>query len=91
MLSSSTDREKLLNGIKEISNSMTRVEAERDYQKDALTNLSSELGIEKKYVTKVAAMYHKQNFHQVQAEHSEIEDLYEAITSLGNNTTPQSP
>jgi len=81
MLSSPNDRQKLLNGCKELSNSMTRVEAEKDYQRDAVSHLSQELGIEKKYINKVASMYHKQNFHQVQTEHQEIEDLYEALTT----------
>ena len=85
MLSSPSDRDKLLNGVKEISNSMTRVDAEKDYQRDAIAALSSELGIEKKYVSKVANIYHKQNFHQFQAEQTEIEDLYESITSSNNN------
>ncbi len=36
MLSSPEDRKKLLGAIKEIDNSMTRVAAERDFQKDAV-------------------------------------------------------
>lgn len=81
MLNNPDDRKKLLNGCQELSNSMTRVEAEKDYQRDAVAHLSAELGIEKKYINKVASMYHKQNFHQVQTEHQEIEDLYETMNA----------
>lgn len=80
MLSNPEDRKKLLNAIKEIDNSMTRVAAERDFQKDAITTVADELDLEKKYVRKLASIYHKQNFAQVQADQEEVETLYELIT-----------
>lgn len=81
MLSSPADREKLLTSIKEMSNSMTRVDAEKDFQKDVIDKVNDELGLEKKYVRKLAALYHKQNFTTVQQEYDEIQELYEAITA----------
>lgn len=80
MLSNPEDRKKLLNAIKEIDNSMTRVAAERDFQKDAITTVADDLDLEKKYVRKLASIYHKQNFAQVQADQEEVETLYELIT-----------
>lgn len=80
MLSNPEDRKKLLNAIKEIDNSMTRVAAERDFQKDAITAVADDLDLEKKYVRKLASIYHKQNFAQVQADQEEVETLYELIT-----------
>lgn len=80
MLSNPEDRKKLLNAIKEIDNSMTRVAAERDFQKDAITTIADDLDLEKKYVRKLASIYHKQNFAQVQADQEEVETLYELIT-----------
>lgn len=79
MLTSPSDKEKMLNGIKELSNSMTRVDAEKDLQKDIIGNLSDELGIKKQYISKIAAVYHKQTFTQLQAEHEELENLYEEL------------
>lgn len=85
MLSSPEDRKKLLNAIKEIDNSMTRVAAERDFQKDAISAVADELDLEKKYVRKLASIYHKQNFSQVQQEQEEVETLYELITGSSTN------
>ena len=84
MLSNPEDRKKLLNAIKEIDNSMTRVAAERDFQKDAINNVAGELDLEKKYVRKLAAIYHKQNLSQVQQETEEVFELYDLITGASN-------
>lgn len=81
MLSSPADREKLLSAIKEMSNSMTRVDAEKDFQKDVIDKVNDELGLEKKYVRKLAGIYHRQNFTTVQQEQEELQELYEAITT----------
>jgi archaellum component FlaC len=79
MLSNPEDRKKLLNAIKEIDNSMTRVAAERDFQKDAINTVADELELEKKYVRKLASIYHKQNLSQVQQETEEVFELYDLI------------
>lgn len=85
MLSNPEDRKKLLGAIKEIDNSMTRVAAERDFQKDAITQVADELELEKKYVRKLAAIYHKQNLSQVQQETEEVFELYELITGTSSD------
>jgi hypothetical protein len=81
MLSNPADREKLLASIKEMSNSMTRVDAEKDFQKDVIDKVNDDLGLEKKYVRKLASIYHRQNFTTVQQEQEELVELYEAITA----------
>ena len=83
MLSNPADREKLLAAIKEMSNSMTRVDAEKDFQKDAIDKISDELDLEKKHVRKLAAIYHRQNFTAVQQEQEDLQELYEAMISKG--------
>ena len=79
MLSSPEDRKRLLSAIKDIDNSMTRVAAERDFQKDAINAVADELDLEKKYVRKLASIYHKQNLTEVQQETEEVAELYEMI------------
>lgn len=79
MLSSQADKDKVLGAMKEISNSMTRVDAEKDFQKEAAERVADEVGINKKYINALAKFYHKQNFAQVQQEKEELEDLYESI------------
>lgn len=81
MLSNPADRKKLLDCVKELSDSMLRAEAEKDLQKEAIADMAEELNIPKKYIAKVAAIYHKQNFSQIQSERDDIDALYEAITS----------
>lgn len=85
MLSNPEDRKKLLNAIKEIDNSMTRVAAERDFQKDAINTVADELDLEKKYVRKLASIYHKQNLSQVQQETEEVFELYDLIMGSNSN------
>jgi len=85
MLSSTEDRKRLLSAIKEIDNSMTRVAAERDFQKDAINAVADELDLEKKYVRKLASIYHKQNLTEVQQETEEVAELYEMIMGSSDN------
>jgi hypothetical protein len=86
MLSNPADRQKLLDAIKEMSNSMTRVDAEKDFQKEAIDKVNDELGLEKKHVRKLASIYHKQNFSTVQQEQEELQELYELITTKASAT-----
>lgn len=74
-----TDHTKLFGVIKELSNSMTRVEGERDFQKEAITAAAEEHQIEKKLLRKLAKTYHKQKFTEEKAENEEFADLYETV------------
>lgn len=80
MLTSVEDRKRLYNAIKEIDNSMTRVAGERDFQKEAIDSVSEELNLEKKYIRKLAVIYHKQNMNDVKQEQEEVEALYELLS-----------
>lgn len=73
---------KVLKGaVREISNSMTRAEAERDFQRDAINDTADKLQLDKKVVRQLARIYHKQNFTDVQAETEEVVSLYESISA----------
>jgi DNA repair ATPase RecN len=77
--SSPEDRKKVLEALKEFSNSLARIEAEQTLQKEILNRLEDEFELPKKYMRKVARVYHKQNLNEVRAEVSEVEDIYESI------------
>ena len=79
MLPSPKDRETLLNAIKELSDSMTRVDAEKDFQKDVLAGVVEKLEIKKTMVSKLANVYHKQTYSKVQEESEQLETLYEEL------------
>lgn len=78
--SSPEDRKKIRQALEEISNSLTRIEAERDLIKDILQDVEDKFELPKKYTRKVAKIFHKQNFKEVQEEQSELETIYETVT-----------
>ncbi len=78
-ISSPVDRDKIKKMPAEISGSMTRIEAERDYIKESVKEMSAEFQLSKKTLNKMARVYHKQNFSEEVASHEEFEDLYETI------------
>ena len=74
------DRKKLYSAIKDMSDSMTRVEAERDLQTEIIKEMSDEFQIPKKTIRKIAKTFHKQNLSQEVADHEDFVDLYETVT-----------
>ena len=81
--SSEADRQKIRQGVEEISNSLTRIAAERDLIKEVLSNLEDAVGIKKKYLRQMAKFYHKQNLTEVSSEFDDIESLYESTMKRG--------
>ena len=80
MFSTETDRVKFMNAIKEISNSMLRIEAERDLIREIVKDKSDEFKITKKIINMIAKTYHKQNRAQVEADHDEFLEIYDEAT-----------
>ncbi len=81
MISNPEDRKKLRNAINEISNSYTRIQAERDLVKEIVVDISDKLQIPKRTITKIARIYYKQNFNEEQESFEELESLYEEMTT----------
>ena len=80
-ISNPEDKKKFLNAIVEISNSMTRTEAERDLINEIIKDLSEEFDINKKIIRKIAKAYHKQNLNEEQQDRDEFVELYEEVVS----------
>ena len=76
---SEPDREKLFKVIKECSDSMTRMDAEKDYQREAIADTSKNMQLPKKLVAKLVKVYHKQNFDEEVAVAEQFENLYETV------------
>lgn len=74
------DKLKLIGALKEISTSMSRVDAEKDLQKNVKNDICKELDLNKKVFAKLAKTYHKQNFGEEVQLHEEFEQLYETVT-----------
>lgn len=77
--SSPEDLKRIKNAMQEISNSFTRIEAEKDFQKEALESLEEDVGIPKKYLRKMARIYHKQNMNQIKSEMETLDFLLEKV------------
>lgn len=79
MISNNEDRKKVANAIQEISNSMTRIDAEKDLIKDIIDQTSEKFELDKKHLRKLATIYHKQNLTEVKNEYDEVETLYQEL------------
>lgn len=80
-ISNPVERKKIRDALSEISNSLTRIESERDLIKTIVGNIAEEHELPKKTVNKMAKVFHKQNFSKEQQEFSEFEHIYQAVTS----------
>ena len=78
--SSPEDKKKIRQALQEISDSLTRMEAERDLIKDILQTVEDNYKIKKKYTRRLAKVFHKQNFNQVKQDQQDLETLYESVT-----------
>jgi hypothetical protein len=78
-LSNPADREKLLKVIRECSDSMTRAEAEKDYIRESISEISKVLQLPKRLVARMVKVYHKQNYDEEVAVHEQFETLYETV------------
>ena len=81
MFSTEEDRKKFMGAVQEMSNSMIRIEAERDLIREIVKEKSDEFKISKKIINKIAKTYHKQNRAQVEAEHEEFMEIYDEATT----------
>jgi soluble P-type ATPase len=70
---------KLENGIKELSDSKIRVEAEKALTKDIVETLSEDCEVPKKYINKLATAYHKQSISEILADAEDFEILYDSV------------
>jgi hypothetical protein len=76
-------RAKIKAMVVEISDHMTIIEGYREKIKETIKEVSEEFDIKKKYLNKMAATYHRNNFNQQQQENEDIAALFEAV--VGDN------
>jgi len=77
--SSPKDLARIKGAMQEVSNSFTRMEAERSFIREAINELSDEVDIPKKILNKMSRVFHKQNMAEVLGEIEDIEALLESI------------
>lgn len=75
------DEQKVRNAIVEISNSMTRMDAERDLIKEIINKVHEEEFLDKRVIRKMARVYHKQNFAEETTINEEFETTFKNVMS----------
>lgn len=66
--------------LQEISNSMTRMEAERENITAIVQRMADEFELNKKVSRKLAAIFHKRNLEEERGDFEEIAQTYEEVT-----------
>lgn len=72
-------KKKIMDCVREVSGSLTRVEAERDLIKEAIKALAEETQIPKKFLNKFAKDYHKSTLAESIGQNEEYELLARAL------------
>jgi hypothetical protein len=80
-INSLTDNQKkeLKEAVQQLNDSMTRVAAERDFQKESINNISDKTGVDKKIIRRMAKVYFKANYSQEQEENRNFEEFYDGV------------
>lgn len=73
------DKKAIRDVVIEIDNAMTRIDAERDFIKEAVNNASEKYQIDKKTLRGMARLYHKQAVSDARAAADELFETYEQI------------
>lgn len=80
MVNDENSKKRIKKALQEISDSMTRTEAERDLVKEIVKDVCEEFKLNKKTFRRMAKTYHKRNFSVEVALDEEFETMYENIT-----------
>jgi hypothetical protein len=73
------DRKVLRKAIEEMNDSLTRVGAERDLQKEIINTAFDNLGVDKRLIRRMSKAYFKANFKDEVEENNQFEDFYTAV------------
>ena len=74
-----SDKKQLRSAIMELNDSMTRVGAERELQKETINEISDKLGMDKKLIRRMARAYFKANFKDEVQENTDFEEFYSTV------------
>lgn len=76
---SEDNRKKIQDALKEMSESMTRVEAEKDFQKEIAERMLTECMVPKKDFNKLAKIYHASTLAQEASKNEEFMQFASSI------------
>ena len=73
------ERKQLRKAVMEMNDSMTRVGAERELQKETTDEICGQLGLDKKLFKRMSRAYFKANFRDEVQENNDFEEFYTAV------------
>ena len=73
------DKKVLRKAVQELNDSLTRVSAERELQKEIINEVNDKIGVDKKLVRRLANAYFKANFKDEVEKNEEFEMFYEMV------------
>ena len=76
---SDEDKKKVRDCVRELNDSMLRTSAERELQKEAIKTLTTQVGVDKKLVRRMAKAYFKSNFSTEVEANTAFEEYYTKI------------
>ena len=76
---SSSEKDHLRAIMRDLNDSMTRAESEKEYQKEMIDTVCEKLNLDKKIVRRIAKTYFKANYYQVHEENETFDEFYEII------------
>ena len=77
------EKKKVEGFVKEISNCMVRMDAERDLVKDILNRAKDEIGVKPKILRRIARIYYRNSLNEERDETEELFDTYDEIFNSG--------
>jgi hypothetical protein len=79
------DRKKIKDALKEMSNSMTRVAAEKDLQKEIAAKILEDCNVGKAHFNKLARIYHASNLMEEASRNDEFMEFANAVMTSTSN------
>jgi len=73
------DRKRLRKAIMEMNDSLTRIGAERELQKEITNEMADQLGMDKKLFKRMSRAYFKANFQSEVQENTDFEEFYTTV------------
>ena len=77
--SSPADQKAIRDAVVEVSNALTRIEAERDFIKEVRKDIKQKYGVPGNFFGWLVKVYHKSSFNDETAKADTQETLYETI------------
>ena len=73
------DKKYLKGVVEELNDSLIRIDAEKDLQKEAIQNAADKLNVDPKIIKEMGTTHHKANFNKKAEARTEFEEFYTIV------------